>query len=178
MAIAIRDRGYQDSTVADVVRHARTSRRTFYEHFSSKQDCFIALLTERNKETIQKIDAAVDTHAPWRTQVRQAVEAWIRSAQEDTSITLSWIRVVPALGEDARHVQRDAGDEFITLIQKLTSTPEFAAAGAHPPSRQLATIMLGGFRELIATTVEDGNDIADIIDVTAEAAIALLGPRG
>jgi AcrR family transcriptional regulator len=45
MAVAVRDRGYQDSTVADVVRHARTSRRTFYEHFTSKQDCFITLLT-------------------------------------------------------------------------------------------------------------------------------------
>lgn len=43
----------------------------------------------------------VDPHAPWRTQVRHGIEAWIRSAQEDPSITLSWIRVVPALGEDA-----------------------------------------------------------------------------
>jgi AcrR family transcriptional regulator len=37
MAAAIRDTGYRDATVADVVRHARTSRRTFYEHFPSKQ---------------------------------------------------------------------------------------------------------------------------------------------
>ena len=31
MAAAIRETGYRDATVADVVRHARTSRRTFYE---------------------------------------------------------------------------------------------------------------------------------------------------
>jgi AcrR family transcriptional regulator len=36
MAAAIRESGFRDSTVADVVRHARTSRRTFYEHFASK----------------------------------------------------------------------------------------------------------------------------------------------
>ncbi|MBF6248423.1 TetR family transcriptional regulator, partial [Nocardia elegans] len=30
MAAAVRERGYRDATVADVVRHARTSRRTFY----------------------------------------------------------------------------------------------------------------------------------------------------
>jgi AcrR family transcriptional regulator len=35
MAAAIRETGYRDATVADVVRHARTSRRTFYEHFPS-----------------------------------------------------------------------------------------------------------------------------------------------
>ncbi|MFI5067448.1 MAG: TetR family transcriptional regulator, partial [Streptosporangiales bacterium] len=34
LAEAIRERGFRESTVADVVRHARTSRRTFYEHFA------------------------------------------------------------------------------------------------------------------------------------------------
>ncbi|MFE7801008.1 TetR/AcrR family transcriptional regulator [Nocardia sp. NPDC057440] len=177
MAVAVRERGYRDSTVADVVRNARTSRRTFYEHFASKQDCFIALLSERNTETIQQIDAAVDSHAPWRTQVRQAIEAWIHFSQEDPTITLSWIRVVPALGEDARQLQRETGDAFVDLIQKLTSTTEFTDASLHPPTRQVATILLGGFRELMARTVEDGGRIADIIDVAVESAIALVGPR-
>ncbi|MEU7634081.1 TetR/AcrR family transcriptional regulator [Nocardia sp. NPDC049220] len=177
MAVAIRERGYRDSTVADVVRHARTSRRTFYEHFTSKQDCFVALLNEWNTTTIEQIDAAVDPHAPWRRQIRQAIEAWIGFAQQDPSILLSWIRVGPALGEDARQLQRDTGDAFIALIQKLTGTAEFAAAGLRPPSRQVATILFGGFRELIATTVEDGNEISDVIDAAVESAIALVGPR-
>ncbi|MEU2039033.1 TetR/AcrR family transcriptional regulator [Nocardia niwae] len=177
MAVTLGERGYQDSTVADVVRHARTSRRTFYEHFTSKQDCFIALLTEHHKEMIQRIDAAVDPHMPWRTQVRQAIEAWIRTAREEPSLTLSWIRVVPALGDDTRQLQREVGEAFVTLIQKLADTPEFAAAGLRPPSRQVATILFGGFRELIATTVEDGDDIAGIVDVAVESAIALIGPH-
>ncbi|MFR9768191.1 TetR/AcrR family transcriptional regulator [Nocardia sp. SC052] len=177
MAAAVRERGYQDSTVADVVRYARTSRRTFYEHFTSKQDCFIALLSEHHKDMIQRIDAAVDPHMAWRTQVRQAIEAWIRTAQQEPSLTLSWIRVVPALGDDTRQLQREVGESFVALIQKLADTPEFAAAGLQPPSRQVATILFGGFRELIATTVEDGDDIADIIDVAVESAIGLIGPH-
>ncbi|WP_324190958.1 TetR/AcrR family transcriptional regulator [Nocardia beijingensis] len=177
MAAAVRERGYQDTTVADVVRHARTSRRTFYEHFTSKQDCFIALLSEHHKDMIQRIDAAVDPHMPWRAQVRQAIEAWIHTAQLEPSLTLSWIRVVPALGDDSRQLQREVGEAFVTLIQKLADTPEFAAAGLRPPSRQVATILFGGFRELIATTVEDGDDIAGIIDVAAESAIGLIGPH-
>ncbi|MEV6253292.1 TetR/AcrR family transcriptional regulator [Nocardia sp. NPDC051911] len=177
MAAAVRERGYQDSTVADVVRYARTSRRTFYEHFTSKQDCFIALLSEHHKDMIQRIDAAVDPHMAWRTQVRQAIEEWIRTAQQEPSLTLSWIRVVPALGDDTRQLQREVGESFVALIQKLADTPEFAAAGLRPPSRQVATILFGGFRELIATTVEDGDDIADIIDVAVESAIGLIGPH-
>ncbi|MEV4238858.1 TetR/AcrR family transcriptional regulator [Nocardia sp. NPDC050408] len=177
MAEAVRDRGYRETTVADVVRHARTSRRTFYEHFDSKQDCFIALLAERNNETIQQIYDAVDPATPWRTQVRQAIEAWIDVSNQDPTITLAWIRDIPALGEAAQQLHHDVGEAFINLIQSLTATPGFEAPGLHPPTRQMATILYGGFRELIASTVEEGKDIRDIVDVAVDTAIALVGPR-
>lgn len=177
IADAVRERGYRETTVADVVRHARTSRRTFYEHFDSKQDCFIALLAERNNETIQQIYDAVDPAAPWRTQVRQAIEAWIGASDHDPTITLAWIRDTPALGEAARQVHHDASEAFIALIQNITATPGFEAPGLHPPTRQMATILYGGYRELIASAVEEGKDIREIIDVAVETAIALVGPR-
>nr|WP_051161147.1 TetR/AcrR family transcriptional regulator [Nocardia transvalensis] len=177
MAEAIRERGYRDATVADVVRHARTSRRTFYEHFTGKQDCFVALLAERNSDTIRQIYAAVDSTASWRTQVRQAIEAWIAASQHDTSVTLAWIRDIPGLGDAAQRLHRETADAFVTLIRNLTATPEFQSAELHPPSRQMATILYGGYRELIASTVETGGDITDIIDVAVEAALALIGPR-
>ena len=44
LAASISERGYRDTTVADIVRHARTSKRTFYGEFSSKEECFIELL--------------------------------------------------------------------------------------------------------------------------------------
>jgi AcrR family transcriptional regulator len=178
MAAAIRERGYRESTVADVVRHARTSRRTFYEHFPSKQACFIALLREANAATVRQIAAAVDPRAPWQTQVRQAIEAWIGSAQADPALTLSWIREVPALGDDARQFQRETLEAFVVLTQTLTDTPELRAAGITPPPRQFAIMLLAGLRELIATTVEDGDDIATITEVAAQATMSLLGPRG
>lgn len=177
MADAVRERGYREATVADVVRAARTSRRTFYEHFDSKQDCFIALLTERNDATIAQIADAVDPAAPWRTQVRQAIEAWIDASRQDPTITLAWIRDTPALGEAAAQLHHDAGEAFIALIQRLTATTGFDAPGVHPLTRQTATILYGGFRELIASTVEAGNDIRDIIDIAVDTAIALVGPR-
>jgi AcrR family transcriptional regulator len=80
LAASIADRSYQDTTVADIVRRAKTSRRTFYEHFSSKETCFVALITETNNEMIRRVSAAVDPSAPWQIQVRQAVEAWLVSA--------------------------------------------------------------------------------------------------
>jgi AcrR family transcriptional regulator len=177
MAAAIRECGFRDSTVADVVRHARTSRRTFYEHFPSKQACFTALLQEANAAMVRQIAAAVDPGALWDAQVRQAIEAWIAGAQSDLALTLSWIRDLPSLGSDARNLQREALEAFVVLIQNLSDTPELRAAGVAPPSRQLAILLLGGLRELIATTVEDGGDIGDITDVAVQATQALLGAR-
>jgi AcrR family transcriptional regulator len=176
MATAVRERGYRDTTVADVVRHARTSRRTFYEYFPDKQACYIALLQEANAAMVRQVAAAVDRRAPWDTQIRQAVEAWIAAAQSDLALTLSWIRDLPSLGADARHLQREWLEAFIVLVRELTDTPELRAAGVAPPSRQLMILMLGGLRELIASTVEDGGDIGGITDVAVQATQAMLGP--
>ena len=176
LAASITSGGFRDTTVADIVRRARTSRRTFYEHFSSREECLIALLAEANRSMIQQISDAVDPRAPWAVQVRQAIEAWIACAESEPAITLSWIRDVPALGASARDLQRDAMEGFIAMTQRLTDTAEMRAAGICPPSRQLAIMLLGGLRELIATTVEDGGDIGDITEVAVRATQAMLGP--
>ena len=178
MAECIRAHGYGDTTVADVVRAARTSRRTFYAHFADRQECLVALLHESNQRTIARIVAAVDPVAAWEVQARQAIEGWIAAVQSDPPITLSWIRDVPALAQGpSRHFQRETMRSYVELIQALTDTPHLRAAGVRPPSEQIATILLGGLRELIATAVEDGHDVATIIDSAVEATQQLLGPR-
>ena len=176
LAASIVANGYRGTTVADIVRRARTSRRTFYEHFSGKEACFVALLTDANAEMIRQITAAVDPAAPWESQVRQAVEAWIGCAESQPPITLSWIRDVPSLGAAARRLQRDTMEAFIVMIQTLCDTEQWRAAGAGPVPRQLAIMLLGGLRELTASTVEDGGKVRDITEIAIRAARALLGP--
>ena len=60
LAASIGEQGYRETTVADIVRHARTSKRTFYGEYSSKEECFIELLAAGNRELIVKIRDAVD----------------------------------------------------------------------------------------------------------------------
>jgi AcrR family transcriptional regulator len=173
---SIAEDGYPRTTVADIVRRARTSRRTFYEHFDSREACFVALLTETNAEQVRRISAAVDPHAPWRTQVRQAIEAWIRSGESRSSTMLSWIRDVPSLGDAARRLQRDVTENFIEMVGALGDTDEFHAAGIGPVSRQRIIMLLGGLRELSAITVEEGGRMGDITEEAVAASIALLAP--
>ncbi len=176
LATSIEADGYRNTTVADIVRGARTSRRTFYEHFDSKEACFVALLTDANAKMIREISAAVDPGSPWARQVRQAVVAWIACAESEPAITLSWIRDVPSLGTAARDLQRDVMSAFVTMIQTLCDTDRWHAVRTEPVSAQLALMLLGGLRELIATTVENGGHVRDLTEVAVRAAIALLGP--
>jgi AcrR family transcriptional regulator len=173
----IAEDGYPRTTVADIVRRARTSRRTFYEHFDSREACFVALLTAANAEQVRQISAAVDANAPWRSQVRQAIEAWISSAEARSSLMLSWIRDVPSLGAAARGLQRDAMENFIDMVRTLGDNAEFRAAGVGPFSRQRIIMLLGGLQELTAITVEEGGRMGDVTEEAVEGSIALLAPR-
>ncbi|WP_189935899.1 TetR/AcrR family transcriptional regulator [Streptomyces sulfonofaciens] len=178
LAASIEQDGYRNTTVADIVRRAHTSRRTFYEHFADKEACLVALLTDANAEMVRQISEAVDPAAPWRAQVRQAVEAWIACAESRPTTMLSWIRDLPALGAGARDLQRRLMESLVVMIQTLCGTEQMRAAGIGPVPRQLAVVLLGGMRELIATTVEDGGRAGDITEVAVQASVALLGPRG
>jgi AcrR family transcriptional regulator len=176
LATSIGERGYRETKIADIVRHARTSRRTFYAEFTSKDECFVALLAATNERLRANITAAVDPAAPWEHQVRQAVEAYVESAASEPAITVSWIRELPALGAAGRQVQRDAMGSLTDMLLLLVDNDEFRRAGTRPVSRPLALILLGGLRELTATIVEDGGDIRDLTEVAIQAATALLAP--
>jgi AcrR family transcriptional regulator len=165
-----------DGGLADVVRHARTSRRTFYAEFSSKDECYVALLQRTTAKLRQHIEASVDQTAPWKHQVRQAVEAYIEASASEPAIMLSWIRELPALGTVARTVQREAMGSMAEMLLRLTDTEVFRRAGAGPLSRPLALLLLGGIRELTATIVEDGGEFHELTEVATSAATALLTP--
>jgi len=176
LATCIAEQGYAATTIADIVRCARTSLRTFYEYFADKNACYIALLTDANALIMQRIAAAVDPKAPWETQVRQAVTAWTTVAESAPAITLSWIRDLPSLGATARAHERASMDRLVAMLQALCDTDELRAAGIAPLPRQKAIILLGGLRELMATTIEDGGRVGDVADLATEVAISVLRP--
>jgi AcrR family transcriptional regulator len=178
MADTIRERGHFDTTIGEIVRRAYTSRRTFYEHFSSKEECFLTLHRQRVTEQIRQIAAAVDPEAELPIQVRQAITAWIAGVGADPAIELSWFRDIPRLGEDGRQLLRHFREKFITLIRTLTDTPELRAAGVRPASRHAAVMVLGGLNELVSVTLDDGGDIRDITDVAVDCTLAILDRRG
>lgn len=167
--------GYQNTTVADIVRRAKTSRCTFYEHFASREECFVALLTSVNTKHVREVARGVDQSAPWQVQVRQAVEAWIGSYEAHPELMLAWIRDLPTLGAAARALQRESMENFIAMVQVMTNNEVFRAAGVSI-SRRRTIMLLGGLRELTAMTVESGGQIGEITEDAVLACTAMLTP--
>ena len=69
MASCACERGYRNTTIADVVRVAHTSRTTFYEHFTDKEACFLEAYEQMTGAFIRaslEAAAAVTAAAPDR----------------------------------------------------------------------------------------------------------------
>ncbi|MFW0787297.1 TetR/AcrR family transcriptional regulator [Gordonia sp. CPCC 206044] len=175
MAACLLDRGFRETTVADIVRVARTSRRTFYQEFPDKVACFFALLRMSNDAMMEGIAAGVDPDADATVQIRQAVTAYVVASEQHPEITWSWIRELPALGEPARELRLGMMEKFIALLVALTDTPQMRSAGTTPVSRATAVMIWGGIRELTADAVERGAPLHTIVEPATQACVALVG---
>ncbi len=175
LADSITERGYRATTVADVVRHAKTSKRTFYDQFASKEEAFVELLRANNEDLVAHITAAVAPETPPPDQIDAAVGAYVEHIESRPAITLSWIREAPALGDLARPLNRLAMQQLTDMLVAISTSPGFRRAGLEPISRPLALILLGGLRELTALLVEEGEDVRGIVAPAVTAARAILG---
>ncbi len=77
MIQVVSDRGYPETRVVDVIESAGVSRKTFYELFDSKEDCFLAaydwLLGNLFEEATKSFEAR--SGDPWAERVSAALEA-------------------------------------------------------------------------------------------------------
>src|SRR5690349_14658926 len=60
LAEAVAEHGYSGTTIAHITSHAAVSRRTFYEHFASKDECFIAAYDSVMEQLRERVAAAFD----------------------------------------------------------------------------------------------------------------------
>ena len=76
----VAERGYPETRVVDVIDAAGVSRKTFYELFESKEDCFLAaydvLLASLLSDTAAGYEATPT--APWTDRLGAAMEAFLQ----------------------------------------------------------------------------------------------------
>jgi AcrR family transcriptional regulator len=176
LAESIREKGYLDTKIADVVRHARTSRRTFYEHFTDKEACFFALVDAAGALLREQVAAAVEPGASWDAQVDQAIDAYVAALTLDPQMTLSFSRELPALGARGSDLRREAMDRFAELTMRLVNTDENCRCGIGPISMDQAVMLTGGLNEVALRAVERGEDLRPVAEVAKRMIRAILRP--
>lgn len=77
MAGSCATRGYNATTIGDVVERAGVSRATFYELFRDKEDCFHAAMELSLADAMGRIVSAYSPDKPWATLVRDAAAAFL-----------------------------------------------------------------------------------------------------
>src|SRR6476469_6396431 len=70
--------GYGKATIAKVIKKAKISRRTFYESFSNKEDCYRAAY-EASFEYLRDQTVAAVAATEWPGSVRVGLEALLES---------------------------------------------------------------------------------------------------
>lgn len=76
------EKGYNQVTIADIVRHAGTAKRTFYQHFADKQDCFIQAFDVASGAVITDIVRAGDAVEDPIQRIEVGVRAYLDAMQE------------------------------------------------------------------------------------------------
>jgi AcrR family transcriptional regulator len=77
-AATIREKGYRDSTVADIVSAADVSRRTFYNEFPGKAHAFIATYEHGFHQTLAACTPAFFSQRVWEERVWHGAQAFTR----------------------------------------------------------------------------------------------------
>jgi AcrR family transcriptional regulator len=171
---SIEKKGYRATTLTDIVRLARASRRTFYLVFETKDDALLALINKMDDDLIADLNRAVDARLEWRDQVAQSIGIYFGHISRHPALQLCSIRELPYLGDVAAPVIRRGNDAMVAVIHKLSDNQEFRRAGLAPAPRPLAMMIIGALNELVADTLESGRDIMQELDLAVAATTALL----
>jgi AcrR family transcriptional regulator len=172
LAAAIAEKGYAAVTIADVVRIARVSKRTFYEHFADKEACFLALYAETSDELIELIATAAAT-APgsWEERIEAAARAYFERVAGEPELIRAALLEIQAAGPRARELRREVQRRYADQLRAFSDAAAAEGAGrALTPA--LATAVVGGLNELMLEAVEAGR--AERIGELADAATELI----
>ncbi len=168
IVVAVAERGFAEATVADVVAHAGVSRRTFYEHFDDKLDCFLAAYETRSASVLREIEERVLELGPgvgWRTRVSAGLEAYLeRLAREPMFARVFNVDVLGA-GPRALALREQVLGRFVAQYRGLGADEELLRA------------LVGGIAELVQARLMAGDaaSLPELLPTCERLAFAVVG---
>jgi AcrR family transcriptional regulator len=118
MVEEVSERGAGNVSVAHVVARSGVSRRTFYEMFVDREDCFLAAFDEAMERVAEVVIPAYEVPGQWRSKVRSALMALLGCFDNDPR--LGRLLVVESLAAGNRTSERRTQvlDKAIAVVEE------------------------------------------------------------
>jgi len=164
MAAAIRQHGFQRTTLADVVREARASRRTFYAYFSDPVDCYVAVLESFSDEVMRAIEEAMSAEGTLGERLDRAVGSFLDALERDPLLTRSFFNELHLTGPRGERLKRSVNERAGRMIHRLADEArrENPGLGLHPISVETARMIAAGIMEMAHIQQEEGRSLRGV----------------
>src|SRR3977135_2657852 len=120
MAEAVAEKGYVGTAVADVIERAGVSRETFYEHFSSKEDCFLAAYDTGVEALHEVMGAALaGSRAGPAKRPRRLLKAYFDALAAEPAFARTFLIEVYAVGPRALERRVELQQRFVATMGEI-----------------------------------------------------------
>jgi len=161
MADVAASRGYAETTIADIVREAGVSKRTFYENFESKDACFLELYRAASHAALRALRSSLAPDKPWQAQVEHALSTYFAHLAAGPALVRTLFVEIHQLGPAGMQVRREVMQHMADFLLETVNASSAAVPGSHVPaeeglSRTMALAAVGGINELVLEVIEKG----------------------
>ncbi|MEA2385578.1 MAG: hypothetical protein QOH72_5549 [Solirubrobacteraceae bacterium] len=178
MARSVGEKGYGAVAVADVIAGAGVSRKTFYEHFDNKEECFLAAYDAGVELMLDAIDEAIGAAAASgpaaiaRAGTARYLEVLAASPAFARTFLIEVLAAGPHALERRARVHARFADQLATIHRAARGRT--AASGDPPPHVFRACV--GAIHELVTDHVlrHGAETLPDLLDALVEVEQALL----
>ncbi|MFL5834516.1 MAG: TetR/AcrR family transcriptional regulator [Solirubrobacterales bacterium] len=117
LAAETAEQGYRAVTVADIVRRAGIARNTFYENFSSKEECFLATQEFAMSAALEQVVAAAGSLESWPLRVRAGLQAFLAYVAAEPALARTCMVEALSAGPDAVRYYEESQQAFVSLFK-------------------------------------------------------------
>ena len=177
MAAAVAEKGYARTVVADVIRRARVSRRTFYEHFANKEECFLAAYDEVVSWLLEAIaGAAADAGGDLVAAANAGSRAYVELLADHPDFARTFLVEVQGAGPAALARRAEVHRRFAGLLAEMYAR---ASGGLPEPPAHVFTAVVGAVNELVTEALVSRGPAAlpELVGPIADIQLRLLRPR-
>jgi AcrR family transcriptional regulator len=169
---AVSEIGYAAMTVEDIIKAAGVSRRTFYEHFKSKEESFLASYEDVSKQLMAAIVTAFNRTDSFVTRVEDCMRAFLTLLAAEPAYANMCIVEVLVAGPAALERRNAVMREFAELIEQ--GAAEELPKSARPPALTAETLV-GGVHEVIYSRILRG-ETAELPTLLPDLTFSVLLP--